>query len=211
MSIRLIGITHQYRRSAPVLRGVTMEFDAGDSVAIFGPSGSGKTTLLSILGGLLRPSSGEVWVDGVELHGEPNRIASWVFQTINLVPHRTALENVRLGLFAQGRYGRDLNERAVAMLDRVGVGQMAHERAMRLSGGEAQRVGIARALVGEPRLVIADEPTGQLDQATSAEIGSLLVTERDAGTMLIVATHDAALARMCERRYRLVEGHLNEA
>jgi len=194
-----------------VLRGITLDVEPGDSVAIFGPSGSGKTTLLSIIGGLLRPSSGEVWVDGVELHGEPNRSASWVFQGINLLPHRTALDNVRLGLLAQGHYGGDLDDRAVAMLNRVGLSQMAHERAMRLSGGEAQRVGIARALVGQPRLVIADEPTGQLDQATSAAIDSLLITERDAGTMLIVATHDTALATLCKRRYRLVDGRLIQA
>ncbi len=210
MSLRMTGVSHSYEPGSPVLRGVNLEVGTGETVAIVGPSGSGKTTLLSILGGLLRPSQGSVTLDGepVGRGGLPPGSVSWVFQTINLLGRRTAAENVAVGLLAMGSRSRDMSPAVTEMLHAVGLSGFDDQLAMRLSGGQAQRVGVARAMVGNPRFVLADEPTGQLDHSTSVIVAEVLFQVRPPATSLIAATHDQLIAERCQRVYELVDGHL---
>lgn len=207
MSLRLTEVTHRYGDQPPVLRALTLEVFSGEAVAIVGPSGSGKTTLLSILGGLMRPSAGEVLVDGAAPAASTQPFG-WVFQGINLLGSRTALDNVALALYGCGYQRRDAHRLAEAWLERVGLAGKEELTAAQLSGGEAQRVGVARALAPAPRYVIADEPTGQLDQANSELVARMLLGERPAQTSLVIATHDLALAAMCNRRFVLHGGVL---
>lgn len=209
MSLVLNGITHRYGDGRPVLDNVDLEVATGETIAIIGPSGSGKTTLLSIMGGLLPPTNGMVEFDG-RAHSAraPGRI-TWVFQGINLLGHRTVADNVALGLWAVEPDLGNARDAVRVALESVGLADVAKMRAMRLSGGQAQRVGIARAMVGRPGYVIADEPTGQLDHATSGAIATLLVSERPAGTSVVVATHDLDLAARCSRRLSLTDGRLH--
>jgi lipoprotein-releasing system ATP-binding protein len=210
--LNLKGVSHRYGNGPAVLRDIDLEVGPDETVAIVGPSGSGKTTLLSILGGLLRPTEGEVTLDGllVGRQGLPPGSLSWVFQTINLLGRRTALENVAIGLYAVG-YGRaEAGGAATAMLGVVGLAELAQQPAMRLSGGEAQRAGIARALVGGPRFVLADEPTGQLDRSNSELVAGVLFSARPAGTSVVAATHDPLIAGKCGRRYTIVDGRLRQ-
>ncbi len=210
MPLSLTGVTHRYGDQPPVLIGIDLEVGADETVAIVGASGSGKTTLLSILGGLLRPTEGDVLLDGMLVGREelPPGSLSWVFQTINLLGRRTALENVALGLHAVGFAPGEVSVAATAMLEAVGLGGMEEQVAMRLSGGQAQRVGIARALVGRPRYVLADEPTGQLDRSTSEIVAEVLFSARPAGTTVVAATHDPLIAGRCRRTYTIVDGRL---
>lgn len=211
MSLHLSSVSHRYGDLPLVLRGIDLEVGDDDTVAIVGPSGSGKTTLLSILGGLLTPTAGEVTLDGARVGrgtAVPPGSFSWVFQTINLLGRRTALENVAIGLYAVGHLAAAATEQARAKLEAVGLGGMERQLAMRLSGGEAQRVGIARALVGRPRYVLADEPTGQLDSASSEIVAEALFSGRPEGTSVVVATHDVAIAARCRRRFRLGDRRL---
>jgi ABC-type lipoprotein export system ATPase subunit len=212
VSLHLIGVSHAYRAGRPVLDHVDLEIDADDSVAILGPSGSGKTTLLSIIGGLLRPTLGGVCLDGQPVVGGqvPPSSFSWIFQAINLLPHRSAQENVALGLLAAGRSWAEALPPAVSILGAMGLAGREGEAAMKLSGGEAQRVGVARALVGGPRYVLADEPTGQLDRATSDLVARILFAMRPPGTSLVTATHDPLIAAKCNRRYLLIDGRLRQ-
>ncbi|MFU8841682.1 MAG: ABC transporter ATP-binding protein [Nitriliruptoraceae bacterium] len=183
---------------------------AGETVAVVGPSGSGKTTLVSVLGGLLRPTEGELCLDGraVRVGELPPGTVAWVFQTVNLLSHRSAAANVALGMLAGGAGRREAHAAALPALEAVGLSEHAFRRAGTLSGGEAQRVGIARALVGVPRYVLADEPTGQLDLATSRAVVATLFDARPPSTALVVATHDLELARRCDRILRVVEGRV---
>lgn len=208
MPLVLSGVTHRYGAAPAVLAGVDLEVASGTAVAIVGPSGSGKTTLLSIIGGLLTPTEGRVSIDGQSVtHLLPGTIA-WVFQGINLLGHRTVTDNVGVGLGAVSA-DREAAAKSISdALDAVGLRPFAAVRALHLSGGQAQRVGIARAIVGQPRYLIADEPTGQLDHATSAAIGEILLRKRSPGTVLIVATHDPDLAQFCDRRLLLADGKL---
>ena len=211
MSLQLSSVSHRYGDRPPVLNGIDLEVGDDETVAIMGPSGSGKTTLLSIMGGLLAPTGGEVALDGARVgRGTPVSPGSfsWVFQTINLLGRRTALENVAIGLHAVGYLRAAATGGAKAALEAVGLSGMDPQLAMRLSGGEAQRVGIARALVGHPRYVLADEPTGQLDSASSEIVVEALFSGRPEGTSVVVATHDHAIAARCRRRFRLVDGRL---
>jgi putative ABC transport system ATP-binding protein len=210
VSLRMTGVSHSYERASPVLENVDLEVGTGETVAIVGPSGSGKTTLLSILGGLLRPSLGSVTLDGepVGRPALPPGSVSWVFQTINLLGRRTAAENVAVGLLAAGSRSREVSPAVAEMLDRVGLSGFDDRLAMRLSGGQAQRVGVARAMVGDPRFVLADEPTGHLDQSTSVIVAEVLFQARPPATSLIAATHDRVIAERCQRAYRLVDGQL---
>lgn len=211
MSLHLSSVSHRYGDQPLVLSGINLEVGDDDTVAIMGPSGSGKTTLLSILGGLLIPTDGEVALDGVRV-GRGTRVPpgsfSWVFQTINLLGRRTALENVAIGLHAVGYLAAAATDRARAALEAVGLRGMDHQLAMKLSGGQAQRVGIARALVGHPRYVLADEPTGQLDRSSSEMVADALFSARPKGTSVVVATHDLLIAARCRRRFRLGDGGL---
>ena len=193
-----------------------MTVNAGESIAIVGASGSGKTTLLGLLAGLDLPSRGDIHIAGAHLNAldEEQRAAlraravGFVFQSFHLLPALTAEENVALPLELAGR-----NEpgRAREVLESVGLGARCHHYPRQLSGGEQQRVAIARAFVTRPRILFADEPTGNLDQDTGAQISELLFTlNREYGTTLVLVTHDMVLARRCARVYRLDHGRLVE-
>jgi len=198
-----------------ILADVTFAIESGETVAIVGASGSGKTTLLGLLAGLDGPSSGEVWLDGQALSSldEDARAAlrqqllGFVFQSFQLLPALTALENVMLPLELAGL--DDAAPKARAWLDRVGLGRRTHHYPRQLSGGEQQRVAIARAFAGEPKLLMADEPTGNLDGATGVEVAELMFRlNREHGTTLLLVTHDLALAARCTRRLSLSSGRL---
>jgi putative ABC transport system ATP-binding protein len=198
-----------------VLRGVSLAIAAGESVGLVGPSGSGKSTLMMVLGGLERPSAGRVVVNGADLGalGE-DALARFrrdtigiVFQSFHLFPTMTALENVAIPLELAGR--RDAFEEARAVLDAIGLGQRVLHYPAQLSGGEQQRVAIARAFVARPKLLLADEPTGNLDGATGRVVMDLLFQLRaERGTALLLITHDAELARRCDRVVSLIDGRI---
>ena len=198
-----------------ILDDVTFDIAPGESVAIVGASGSGKTTLLGLLAGLDRPSEGEVWIGGHALSGLDEdaraalrqRLLGFVFQSFQLLPALTALENVMLPLELAG--AGDAAGRARSWLDRVGLAKRTTHYPKQLSGGEQQRVAIARAFAGDPKLLMADEPTGNLDGATGAEIADLMFgLNRERGTTLVLVTHDDALASRCTRRLSLASGRL---
>jgi putative ABC transport system ATP-binding protein len=198
-----------------ILDDVSFEVEPGASVAIVGASGSGKTTLLGLMAGLDRPTSGEVWLDGEGLSGLDEdaraalrqRLLGFVFQSFQLLPALTALENVMLPLELAG--SADADARARTWLERVGLGRRGHHYPRQLSGGEQQRVAIARAFAGEPKLLMADEPTGNLDGATGIEVAELMFRlNREHGTTLVLVTHDLTLAARCGRRLSLAAGKL---
>ncbi len=198
------------------VRGVTFSVEPGALVALVGPSGSGKTTLLSLAGGLDRPDQGTVTVAGREL-GRLSRtelvrfrreLVGFVFQSPGLIPLMTALENVSLTLELLGRPEREVRELALDALELVGLESRARHRAYELSGGEQQRVALARALAKAPRVLLADEPTGELDSETGQAIVALLREVSRSGTAVLVATHDEALAAGADRVYRIEDGAL---
>ena len=198
-----------------ILGGVSFEVRTGESVAVVGVSGSGKSTLLALLAGLDTPSTGMVRIDGHDLYGLDEdgraalrgRMVGFIFQSFQLLPAMTALENVMLPLELSGR--SDAGPAAQAMLERVGLGPRLHHYPKQLSGGEQQRVAIARAFVTRPKLLFADEPTGNLDPATGAQIIDLMLgLNRESGTTLLMVTHDEALTRRCDRVLRLAAGRL---
>ena len=200
-----------------VLRGVDLALDDGETAAIVGPSGSGKTTLLLLLAGLEQPQSGRILVDGVALDSlDADGLADLrrdrlgiVFQSFHLVPSLTALGTVALPLEIAG--AANAAARAGAMLERVGLGERQDHFPMQLSGGEQQRVAIARALVHSPRVLLADEPTGNLDLETGARIIELLFgLHAETGSTLLLVTHDEAIASRCQRVLRLHDGRLVE-
>ena len=198
-----------------ILDHVSLSVAAGEAVAIVGASGSGKSTLLSLLAGLDLPSSGRIALDGVDLLALDEdgraalraRLVGFVFQSFHLLPALSACENVMLPLELAGVAGA--RQRAEAMLTRVGLGQRLHHSPRTRSGGEQQRVALARAFVMQPRLLFADEPTGNLDAATGAEIIELLFQlNAEQGTTLVLVTHDETLARRCQRQIRLAGGRV---
>lgn len=199
-----------------ILRGITFDLYRGEMVALMGPSGSGKSTLLGIVAGLDRPTSGEVILDGEEIGALPERQLSalrarkvgMVFQAYNLIPTLTALENVQLPLYVPGHNGHD-PDRAAMLLREVGLGHRLSHRPSQLSGGEQQRVAVARALVADPPLVVADEPTGNLDSETGAGLMDLLLDLRARmGTTILLATHNDSVAAVADRVLRLRDGQL---
>jgi lipoprotein-releasing system ATP-binding protein len=200
-----------------ILRGVSLELEAGRNVAIIGPSGSGKSTLLNVLGALEPPTSGRVVLAGqdpAELN-EPqlaafrNRKIGFVFQDHHLLPQCSVLENVLVPTIAGGRTEPSAVDRAKMLIDRVGLADRVDHRPAELSGGQRQRVALARALILEPLLILADEPTGNLDRWTAERIAELLLDlQQDEGTMLIVVTHSPLLAQRMERQLELDEGVL---
>jgi len=216
--VKAAGLTKQVSTGAAtltILHDISLEIAAGEAVAILGASGSGKTTLLALLAGLDEPSSGSVHIDGNDLYAldEDGRArlrrerVGFVFQSFQLLPALTALENVMLPLELAG--DGQARERAAGWLDRVGLGARTTHYPRQLSGGEQQRVAVARAFASRPRLLLADEPTGNLDSATGEEIISLMFElNREAGTTLLLVTHDNALAARCQRRLRLGAGRL---
>ena len=196
-----------------ILKGVSLKFEAGEAVAIVGASGSGKSTLLGLMAGLDISSSGEIILDGHELSSldEEERavlrgqLVGFVFQSFQLLPSLTALENVMLPIELKGDAAA--REKAVDLLDRVGLTERWHHYPNQLSGGEQQRIAIARAFATEARILFADEPTGNLDTATGAKIVDLLFDLNKAfSTTLVLVTHDERLAARCERQVRLVAG-----
>lgn len=198
-----------------VLRDVGLDIDRGESVAIVGPSGSGKTTLLLLLAGLEAPTSGSIELEGVDIARLPtDELADLrrdrlgiIFQSFHLIPSLTALGNVSLPLEIAGN--ADAVSRAHAMLDRVGLGHREQHYPSQLSGGEQQRVAIARALVHQPPLVLADEPTGNLDKRTGVTVSDLLFELHDTiGSTLVMVTHDENMASRCDRQLQLDEGRL---
>jgi len=205
-------------RPLPVLHAVDLRIPAEAFVAILGPSGSGKTTLLGLLAGLDEPSAGRVKLDGVDLFDltEDERAefrahnVGFVFQTFHLLPTLTALENVLVPIeLAGGRPPRELRDRAVDLLGRVGLADRIHHYPAQLSGGEQQRVALARAFANRPRILFADEPTGNLDQETGARVIELMeALNREARTTLVLVTHDLALAERAHRVVRLAGGRL---
>ena len=198
-----------------ILDGATFAVEAGASIAIVGASGSGKTTLLGLLAGLDRPTSGEIHIDGAALSALDEdalaamrqRLLGFVFQSFQLLPALTALENVMLPLELAG--SADALANARVWLERVGLGPRMTHYPRQLSGGEQQRVAIARAFAGEPKLLMADEPTGNLDGATGVEVADLMFRlNREHGTTLVLVTHDVSLAARCGRRLSLAAGRL---
>lgn len=200
-----------------LLENISFSLQAGESVAIQGPSGAGKSTLLGLLAGLDLPTRGQVLLNGIDLFAlDENARArlrgqsiGFVFQSFQLLPSLTALENVMLPLELAGR--RDARARAQEILERVGLAQRLSHYPAQLSGGEQQRVAVARAFAPEPPLLLADEPTGNLDQATGARIVDLLFSlNREKAATLVLVTHDPALAGRCERQLHLQAGRLLE-
>ena len=215
--IRLQDITKVYpmgKRELTVLRGINIYIERGELVAIMGPSGSGKTTVLNLIGCLDKPTSGRYYMEGREVSrlssGELAQVRGqkigFVFQTFNLLPRLSALANVELGM----RYcGGSDRHRAMEALDKVGLSDRAHHRPTELSSGEQQRVAIARALVKNPPLILADEPTGNLDSRSGEEIISILTTlHTEQGITLVMITHDSNIAHHCQRIIHLKDGQV---
>ena len=206
-------------RELPILRGISLHVAAGEWVALTGPSGSGKSTLLGLLAGLDTPTRGRLWLDGEDITALPesrlarlrNQKIGVIFQAFHLIPTLTAQENVEAPLYI-GPRRREAAARAQQMLARVGLEARGGHLPHQLSGGEQQRVAIARALVGGPRLLLADEPTGNLDSAASRQVLALLAQLRQLmGLTIVMVTHEAQIAALADRRLHLVDGQLAAA
>jgi putative ABC transport system ATP-binding protein len=216
--VALRGISRTYDGGTiAALRNVDLEIEAGDCVAIVGASGSGKSSLVNLLCGIDYPDGGTVLWEGKPVRSQDEwarlrraRIGI-VFQEFNLIPTLTALENVELALFGQGMAAVRRQTRAAIVLEHVGLEPRMHNLVTTLSGGERQRVAIARAVVNKPKLLLADEPTGNLDSANAILVADLLFKLREESNVTIVlVTHDEALAARCERRVRIKDGHIIE-
>lgn len=217
--IRLEELTKFYKVGAEVvkaLRGITTAIFRNEYVALMGPSGSGKSTLMNVLGCLDTPTSGRYFLNGKdvsklvdnELAEIRNREIGFVFQTFNLLPRSTALDNVALPLIYAGQNKYLRRERALQVLDQVGLSDRTHHKPNELSGGQRQRVAVARALVNNPSIILADEPTGNLDTKTSIEIMGLLEQIHEAGNTIILVTHEEDIALHAHRIIRLRDGHI---
>jgi putative ABC transport system ATP-binding protein len=213
------GVRKVYRTGAQTveaLRGIDVDIQPGELVMVMGPSGNGKTTMLNCLSGLDDIDAGTVLVDDIDIHALPDaqrtehraRRMGFVFQTFNLIAVFNAAENVELPLLVLGVRAKDARRRAVAMLERVGLGERIQHRPTELSGGEQQRVAIARALVAEPAIVWADEPTGNLDSQTAAAVLDLLLEVHGAGQTLVIVTHDASIGRRGQRLLQVRDGRI---
>jgi ABC-type lipoprotein export system ATPase subunit len=215
--VRTRGLEKEYGRGAGLVRaldGVELEVASGETLAVMGPSGCGKSTLLHLLGGLERPTGGEVWMNGRRLDRMSERelarlrrhAIGFVFQAFHLMDELTAQENVELPALLAGRSPRHARHRASELLERVGLSDRARHLPSALSGGERQRVAIARALSNEPLVVLADEPTGNLDSAATVDVLRLLDSLRTSGQTLLIVTHDARIAATADRLISMRDG-----
>jgi len=220
--VKCIELTKTYRQGdleVPALRGIDLEIHPSEFLSLSGPSGSGKTTLLNMIGGLDRPTSGSVIVDGqrLETFGKSeladlrlNRVGL-VFQAFNLVPVLSSLENVEFIMQLQGMTKAKRQRKALDILGLVGLSGLENRRPAELSGGQQQRVAVARALVTEPSILLADEPTANLDSKNSEELLKLMKTlNRERGTTFIISSHDPMVIRLTERKVRIVDGKVAE-
>jgi putative ABC transport system ATP-binding protein len=211
---RIVKTYDSGENAVQALRGIDVRIDKGEFVSIIGPSGSGKSTLMHILGCLDSPSEGRYWLDGEDvasMSGKQlarirNKKLGFVFQTFNLLPRATIWKNVELPLLYAGVDGDERRERALQALERVGLANRAKHRPNQLSGGQRQRVAIARALVNQPSLILADEPTGNLDQKTGNDIIQLFEEVAAGGQTIVLVTHDPAIAARTQRRVKIVDG-----
>jgi putative ABC transport system ATP-binding protein len=217
-AVQTVDVTKVYRIGHvgyPALRGISIKVERGEFVSIMGPSGSGKSTLLNLIGALDRPTSGRVIIDGVDLKKLDedrlsllrNRKLGFVYQSFNLIQRLTSIENVEMPLISRGIPERIRKGRSLKMLNAVGLHGKASKRPAELSGGEQQRVAIARALVTEPALIIADEPTGNLDSKTTREVVDQFVqVNKGFGTTVLIVTHNSEIASMTQRVISLKDG-----
>jgi putative ABC transport system ATP-binding protein len=218
LELEAVSKTYGAQPPVPALRGVSFTVRRGELVAIVGPSGSGKTTLLHVMGTLERPSDGTVRIDGVDVAALGDRQLAalrarsigFVFQQFFLAEHSTALENVADGLLYAGVEAGERRQRAAEALARVGLAHRVASRPTMMSGGERQRVAIARAIVGRPAIVLADEPTGNLDSATGASVLELLLRLNADGATIVMITHDGNLASRLPRRVHVLDGRIVE-
>jgi putative ABC transport system ATP-binding protein len=215
--VELTDIKRSYRlgdQEIYALAGVTLSIDAGEFLAIIGPSGSGKSTLMHILGCLDTPTSGKLVIDGVDVSKASNDQLSairnakigFVFQSFNLLPKLDVLRNVELPMIYAGVSAQERRERALVAIERVGLSHRVHNTPLQLSGGQCQRVAIARAIVNDPKIIFADEPTGNLDSHTGASILALFKELSEAGRTIIIVTHDTNIARQLPRRIEMRDG-----
>lgn len=211
----LIKVYGTGRNELSVLKGIDLSIKPGEIVSIMGPSGAGKSTLLNIIGCLDTPSGGTVNLNGKnvssfgveELSGFRNNHIGFIFQMHNLLPEFTALENVMIPLLIRRESRSEAKKKALAMIDRFGLLSRAEHRPAELSGGECQRIAVARSLVGKPAMILADEPTGNLDSANSKILADILLEEgRKRSTTIVIVTHDSAIAALTERTVHLVDG-----
>jgi putative ABC transport system ATP-binding protein len=221
MSLLKIADVHKTYKVGPtevkVLRGISMDVEKGDFLAIVGASGSGKSTLMHMLGLLEQPTSGDYFIDGTKISYDNDRTLStirnrnigFVFQQYHLLPRLTALDNVGVPLVYRGMKEAEIRERSMVFLKKVEVEDRAHHKPNEMSGGQQQRVAIARALVGNPSIILADEPTGALDTRTGQEIMNLFQKlNEEEGITIIVITHDPKIALQCHRKEEMVDGVL---
>jgi putative ABC transport system ATP-binding protein len=219
--IQLAGVTKTYdagELAVMALRGIDLAVEKGQMAAVIGPSGSGKSTLMHILGCLDAPSEGTYVLDGqdvstlssFQLAGVRNRKIGFVFQTFNLLPKASLLRNVELPLLYAGLGSAERRERASLALERVGLGDRLKHRPSELSGGQRQRAAIARALVNQPSLILADEPTGNLDTKTGLEILRIFHEMHGRGETIVIVTHDPRIAEQCQRVIQIVDGHIQD-
>ena len=222
LTVDVEGLTKKYRTVAGdvvALDGVSIQFRPGESVALMGPSGCGKTSLLNLIGGIDRATAGSVRVGGVDIVGLKERDleryrllqVGYVFQFFNLVPTLSAVQNLELPMLIAGLGARERRDRAAMLLETVGLQEKGHKRPEELSGGEQQRVAICLALVNDPPLILADEPTGNLDSANIGVITALLTNLASEGKTVIVATHDPKVAQAFSRTFNMRDGHIIDA